>query len=80
MASAPQDHSDYVHGSQEIGEQQATYSAFMAMSKWGSLAIAALLAFLTIWFMPGGNFFGAAFAGIVIVVAGVLFLKKPKAH
>ena len=74
----PHDHSDYVHGSQEISEQEATYSAFMGMSKWGSLAIAALLAFLTIWFMPGGSFFGGAFAALVIVVAGVLFLRKPK--
>ena len=77
--AAPQDHSDYVHGSQEISEQEATYTAFLGMAKWGSLAIAALLAFLTIWFMPGGSFFGGAFAAIVIVAAGVLFLRKPKA-
>ena len=77
--AAPQDHSDYVRGSQEIGEQEATYSAFMGMSKWGSLAIAALLVFLTIWFMPNGNFFGGAIAAVVLSVAGYVFLKKPKA-
>ena len=33
----------YVRGSQEISEQESTFSAFMGMSKWGSLVIAALL-------------------------------------
>lgn len=71
-------HGDYVRGSQEISEQQATFHAFMGMSKWGSLAIAAALAFLTIWFMPGGSFFGGLIAAVVLSVAGWFLLKKPK--
>ena len=36
----------YDRGSQEISEQESTFSAFMGMSKWGSLIIAVLLVFL----------------------------------
>lgn len=74
----PHAHDDYVRGSQEISEQQATYGAFMGMAKWGSLWIAAVLAFLTIWFMPNGSFFGGFIAMVVLLVAGWWFLKAPK--
>lgn len=74
-------HDDYARGSQEIGEQEATFSLFMGMAKWGSLALAATLAFLTLWFMPGGGFLGALIVAVVMVVAGWWFLRsKPQAH
>lgn len=76
----PHAHDDYVHGSMEITEQKATFDLFMGMAKYGSLAIAALLAFLTIWFMPNGNFFAGLGAGIVLLVAGVWFLRSPAKH
>jgi len=68
----------YQRGSMAIQEQAATFSAFMAMAKWGSLWIASVLTFLTVWFMPGGSFFGGLIAMVVLLVAGWLFLKKPK--
>lgn len=76
----PHAHDDYVHGSMEITEQQATFDLFMGMAKYGSLAIAALLTFLTIWFMPNGNFFAGAGVGVVLMVAGVWFLRSPAKH
>jgi Bacterial aa3 type cytochrome c oxidase subunit IV len=76
----PHAHDDYVRGSQEISEQESTYQLFMGMAKYGSLAIAALLALLTIWFMPGGSFIGGAIAFVVMMAAGIVFLRKPKAH
>lgn len=76
----PHAHDDYVHGSMEITEQQSTFDLFMGMAKYGSLAIAVLLTFLTIWFMPNGNFFVGAGAAIVLLVAGVWFLRSPAKH
>lgn len=76
----PHAHDDYVKGSMEISEQTSTFHLFMGMAKYGSLAIAALLAFLTIWFMPNGNFFVGAGVAVVMMVAGVWFLRSPSAH
>ena len=69
----------YVRGSQEISEQASTFHAFIGMSKWGSLGIAAVLMFLTLAFQPGGSLVGGAIAAVVILVAGWFFLKSPKA-
>ena len=76
----PHAQDDYVRGSMEISEQQSTYDLFMVMAKYGSLAIAALLTFLTIWFMPNGSFFAGAGAAVVMMVAGVWFLRSPAKH
>lgn len=75
----PHAHDDYVRGSQEISEQVSTFHLFMGMAKWGSLLIAAVLTFLTIWFMPGnGSFIGGAIAMVVMLVAGWFFLREKK--
>jgi len=76
----PHAHDDYVKGSMEISEQTSTFHLFMGMAKYGSLAIAALLALLTIWFMPNGNFFAGVGVAVVMMVAGVWFLRSPSAH
>jgi len=76
----PHAHDDYVKGSMEISEQTSTFHLFLGMAKYGSLAIAALLAFLTIWFMPNGSFFAGAGVAVVMMVAGVWFLRSPSAH
>jgi hypothetical protein len=74
-------HDVYVRGSQEIGEQSSTFHAFISMSKWGSLWIAALLAFLVIWFQPGGSFIGGLITFVVMLVLGYFALKSgKKAH
>lgn len=70
----------YVRGSQEIREQESTFDAFVGLTKWGSLAIAAALLFLTIWFQPGGAFVPALISAVVVLVAGFFILKSPKKH
>lgn len=77
---APDAHDAYVRGSQEISEQNQTFHAFMGLTKWGSLIIAALLMFLTLWFQPGGSFIGGAITAAVMLVAGFFFLKSGKKH
>lgn len=77
---APDAHDDYVRGSQEISEQATTFDAFISLTKWGSLWIAATLMFLTLWFQPGGSFIGGAITAVVMLVAGWFFLKSPAKH
>ncbi len=80
--AADHDADAYVHGTMSTEEQTATWALVQDMFKWGSLAIAAILLFLVIWFQPGGSFIGGLIAGVVLAVAGWLFLKggKPAAH
>ncbi len=76
----PHAQDDYVRGSMEISEQKATYDLFMVLSKYGALSIAALLAFLTLWFMPNGSFILGFGVAVVLMAAGIFFLRSPKAH
>ena len=68
--------SDYKRGERGIGEQVATYAFFMGLTKWGSLAVAALVLLLTVWFCTSGGFMGGLVSAIVLVVAGVLLLRE----
>jgi hypothetical protein len=70
--------SDYQRGQQEIGEQVSTYHLVMGLTKWGSLAIAVLLLFFSLWFATGIGFMGAAAWSIVLLVGGILFLREKK--
>mgnify|MGYP003673480264 CR=1 FL=1 len=71
----------YVHGSQAIDEQKATFGLFITLSKWGSLVLAATLTLLTLWFQPGGSLVAGFIAAAVLAVAGWFALRsKPAAH
>jgi len=63
-------------GSQEIGEQVATFDAFGKMIKWGSLAIAALVLMLVIWFCVPMGFFPGLFSAIALAAVGIFFLRE----
>ena len=76
--------SDAVHeyhtGDQDISEQVATFEAFGKMVKWGSLAIAALLLMLVLWFCVGAGFFGGLIPAVILLAVGIFFLReKPDA-
>ncbi|HYE43225.1 MAG TPA: aa3-type cytochrome c oxidase subunit IV [Caulobacteraceae bacterium] len=72
---------EYHRGEMDISEQAATYDLFMALTKWGSLLTAVSLVFLTIWFATDFGFLAAAGAGVILLVAGIVFLrKKPGQH
>lgn len=65
-ASSPTQHDDthgaYVRGSMDVSDQQATWKAFSAWAKWGTLHVLGLTFFLIFWLV----------AGMPIVVAGTL--------
>jgi Bacterial aa3 type cytochrome c oxidase subunit IV. len=72
------EHAEFERGKQQIEEQISTYRLFLDLAKWGSLVLGAFVLFLTLWFMPNGNFFTGAFAMIVMLAAGIWFLRTPK--
>ena len=78
--AADADAEAYQKGKMAINEQVATWALVQALFAWGSLAMAAVLLFLVIWFQPGGSFFGGLIAGVVVFVAGFFFLKSGKKH
>ncbi|HBY43788.1 MAG TPA: aa3-type cytochrome c oxidase subunit IV [Brevundimonas sp.] len=63
-----------------ISEQAWTWSLFMGLTKWLSLATAVLILFLTVWFAVGAGFVPAFISGVVLSVAGYFMLKSKKAH
>jgi len=69
---------DYHRGEMDIQEQAATFAAFNSMTKWGSLSVAVLLLFITLLFCTKAGFIGSAIAAVVLLAAGVFFLRdKP---
>ncbi len=67
--------SDYHRGEMDISEQAKTYDFVMSLTKWGSLGTAALVLFLTLWFCTEAGFLGAFVATVVLVAAGIVFLR-----
>jgi hypothetical protein len=66
---------DYHRGEMDIHEQLGAYHAFLAVSKWFSLALGATLIFLVMWFCTGAGFFAGLITGLVIAVVGFLVLR-----
>ncbi len=71
---------DYQRGTMEISEQAATYNLFMGLTKWGSLATAVILLFLTLWFAVGAGFLAALIGAGAMTAAGIFFLRSKPAH
>lgn len=72
--------SEYHRGEMDISEQTATYDAVMALTKWGSLAVATAVLMLTLWFCTPAGFFGGLIPGVLLAAAGVALLRdKPGA-
>ena len=70
---------DAARGDMEIGEHRSTYRAFDGLVRFGSLAIAGLVLFLTLQFCTAAGFIGAAVPTVILWVAGAVFLRKQPA-
>lgn len=68
--------SDYHRGDMEIQEQVSTYHLFISLAKWGSLALAALLIFITLWFCTDTGFVASFIVGLVVSVGGFLVMRE----
>ena len=71
---------DHVHGEMEISAQNQMFELFIKMAKWGTLAIAVTVVFLTVWFAVGAGFIAALVSSVVLAVAGVFALKSKPAE
>ena len=67
---------DYHHGDQDASQQVATYHLFYNLTKWGSLYLAVLITVFTLWFCVGAGFFGGLIPGLVLLAAGLYFLRS----
>jgi hypothetical protein len=76
-ADTPLDHEpiDYTLGTMDISEQAATFNIIMRLVKWCSLAIAALLLMLTVWFGTEAGFFTAFASAAALMVIGYFLLR-----
>ena len=82
MADQHADHAEhaYVHGSMEISEQVSTWHLFLFLAQWGSLAMAAVLLLLTVWFAVGAGFLAGAISAVALCVVGFFALRSKPAH
>lgn len=72
--------SEYHRGEMDISEQVATFHLFNGLTKWGSLALTAMMVLLVLWFCTPTGFLGAFISAVVLTVLGVFFLRdKPAA-
>jgi len=68
--------SEYHRGDMDIEEQTSTYHLFVNLAKWGSLALAALLIFITLWFCTATGFLGSFAVGLIVSVGGFLVMRE----
>jgi hypothetical protein len=60
----------YHHGDMDVREHRSTYEFFMGLTKWGSLAVAALVLFLTLAFCTPTGVGGAIVIAIILLALG----------
>jgi hypothetical protein len=66
----------YHHGDMDVREQRSTYEFFMGLTKWGSLAVAALVLFLTLAFCTPTGVGGAVVISIIVLALGGFALRN----
>ena len=71
--------SDYHRGEQDITEQTATFHLVMGMTKWGCLALAAMLVLLVFWFCTPAGPLPGFITALIVTVAGIFFLREKPA-
>jgi len=72
--------SDYHRGDMDIHQQESTYDLVMSLTKWGSLAVAVAVLFLTLWFCTAAGFLGAVATALVAAVLGGFLLRGSGGH
>lgn len=70
------DGGEYHRGDMVIEEQRSTYNVFMSLTKWGSVAAAAVVIWATLSFAVGTGVLTATLITAVLVAASVFFLRK----
>ncbi|MEG1452644.1 aa3-type cytochrome c oxidase subunit IV [Brevundimonas sp.] len=71
---------DYVHGQMEVSAQASMFNLFVSMTKWCSLAMAALLVLLVLWFAVGAGFITGFISAAVVTAIGIFVLRGKKSE
>jgi len=80
MATSHDSHTEHHPGQMNISEQASTFHSVIGLFKWGSLAIAASLVLLILWFCTPAGFLPGFVVALIMVILGVIFLReKPSA-
>jgi hypothetical protein len=66
-------------GDMDIQAHEASFHAFILMSKWGSLSVAVAVLFLVMWFCTAAGFGSAFLCAAIVAVLGFLALREKKA-
>jgi hypothetical protein len=72
--------SQYHRGEMDIHEQVATFRLVMNITKWGALLIAAFLLTAVLWFCTGAGFLAGAISGLVVLIIGIVLLRRGGGH
>jgi hypothetical protein len=64
----------------DLAVHAGSYHHFMLGVKWCGIALAAMIAFLTLWFCTPTSFFGALIAGLIILAVGIFAMNHGLAH
>jgi hypothetical protein len=70
---------DYTRGEMDISEQTSTYNLVMGLTKWGSLATAVMLLWLTLMFCTSAGFMGSTAASVIALAIGIVLLREKPA-
>lgn len=69
---------DYHRGEMDVAEQASTFHGFVLLTKWGSLALAAVLTFFILWLCAHASFIASAVVAVLISVLGYFVLRENK--
>ncbi len=71
---------EYHRGEMKVDEHLSMYHRFNSLVHWGSLALATGLTFFILLLCVHVGFLPSLIAAIVVLVAGTIWLRRPKAH
>ena len=60
----------------EVVSHERTYKAFNVLLRWSMVALASVIAGLTLWFVSGAGFLGGLVAGAIIFALGYWFVVR----
>jgi hypothetical protein len=64
----------------DLAVHAGSYHHFMLGLKWVGIALAATIAFLTLWFCTPAGFFSALLTGIIVLAIGIFAMTHGLAH
>ena len=65
---------------QDLVAHERTYKAFNILLRWCMVMLASVISGLTLWFATPAGFAGGVSVGLILLLAGYLFLVRHEAH